>query len=302
MTLPTWDQFMTPVLRVLSDGQEHGLRELFRDTATAEQLTAEQVGETLQSGQPIVENRIGWAASYLARVGAVDRPRRGRYVISASGRQLLSDHPTGLTEAHLRALARPGDEWWVAKRSVKSGPGEAERAPIYALDPTEQIEQGVSRIHEDVAAELLTRLLGHEPAFFEDAVVKLLVAMGYGGAHGQATVTPQSNDGGIDGIIDQDALGLSRVYVQAKRYAVDHPVGRPDLQSFVGALHGKADAGVFITTARFSRDAQQYITTVPTRLVLIDGAQLTDLMIRYGVGVQVKDTYRVVEIDEDFFA
>lgn len=292
---------MIPVLRVLSDGQEHGLRDVFRDTAAAEQLTPEQMGAILQSGQPMVENRIGWAASYLARVGAVDRPRRGRYVITDLGCQLLAEQPDGITEAHLRALARPGDEWWAAKRST-TPVTEMDEPPASVLDPTEQIEQGVSRIHEDVAVELLRRLLDRDPAFFEQAVVRLLVAMGYGGTHGAGAVTPQSGDEGIDGIIDQDALGLRRVYLQAKRYAIDRPVGRPDLQAFVGALHGKADAGVFITTARFSREAEQYVTNVPTRLVLIDGRRLTELMIRYRVGVQAKDTYHVVELDEDFFA
>ena len=143
--------------------------------------------------------------------------------------------------------------------------------------------------------------LNSSPTFFEYAVVKLLVAMGYGGAGGAANVTKQSGDGGIDGVIDQDALGLSRVYIQAKRYALDSPVGRPDLQAFVGALSGKADSGVFITTARFSAGAEAYAREIPARLILIDGARLVRLMIRYGVGVQVKDTYRVVEIDEDFF-
>ena len=125
--------------------------------------------------------------------------------------------------------------------------------------------------------------------------------MGYGGAEGRATVTQASNDGGIDGVIDQDGLGLNRVYVQAKRYALDSSVGRPEVQAFVGALSGRADGGVFITTARFSSGAQEYARTAHSRIILIDGARLASLMIRYGVGVQVKQTLHIVEVDEDFF-
>jgi restriction system protein len=144
-------------------------------------------------------------------------------------------------------------------------------------------------------------LHGKDPTFFEQALVQLFAAMGYGGADGTATVTQQSGDEGINGIIDQDTLGLSRVYVQAKRYAPDQPVGRPEVQAFVGALSGKADGGVFITTGRFTTGAQQYSASVPSRVILIDGKRLTDLMIRYAVGVQAKQTLRIVEIDEDFF-
>jgi restriction system protein len=164
------------------------------------------------------------------------------------------------------------------------------------------VQAGIARIHEEVADELLDRLRGKVPGFFEDAVVKLLLAMGYGGTGGRGAVTQISNDGGIDGVIDQDVLGLSRVYVQAKRYADGNPVGRPDVQAFVGALAGKADSGVFITTSSFSSGAREYAANVPTRVILIDGTRLTELMIRYGVGVQTRETYAVVEVDEDFFS
>jgi len=170
------------------------------------------------------------------------------------------------------------------------------------MTPIEQVQDGITRIHEEVADELLVRLQGREPGFFEEAVVQLLLAMGYGGASGSGTVTQLSNDGGIDGVIDQDILGLNRVYIQAKRYGENNVAGRPDLQAFVGALSGKADRGVFITTSRFTDGARVYAEAVPTRIILIDGKRLTSLMIRYGVGVQVRETYEVVEIDEDFFA
>lgn len=183
-----------------------------------------------------------------------------------------------------------------------SAPGPEVVTATPEVDPTEQVEEGIARIHAHVAAELLTRLHGNDPAFFEQAVLDLLIAMGYGGADGAATRTQLSNDGGIDGIIDQDALGLSRVYVQAKRYALATAVGRPEIQGFVGALHGQAaNQGVFITTGRFSAGAREYAEGVATRVVLIDGQRLAALMIRYGVGVQVKRSVRIVEVDEDFF-
>ena len=154
----------------------------------------------------------------------------------------------------------------------------------------------------DLRFVILDELHAREPAFFEQAVLDLLMAMGYGGAEGTATRTQLSNDGGIDGVIDQDALGLSRVYVQAKRYALDASIGRPEIQAFVGALHGNAaNQGVYITTAGFSSGAKDYAKGIATRVVLVDGQRLAALMIRYGVGVQVKRTVEIVEVDEDFF-
>lgn len=157
---------------------------------------------------------------------------------------------------------------------------------------------------EGTMAEIgdILRLCDKEPAFFEQAVVDLVVAMGYGGADANAARTQLTNDAGIDGIIDQDPLGLNRVYIQAKRYAPDNPVARPDVQSFVGALHGQqANQGVFITTSKFTEGARQYADGVSTRVVLIDGQRLANLMIRYRVGVQVRRTLDIVEVDEDFF-
>jgi restriction system protein len=299
--MPTWEEFNVPVLTVLSDGATRTLRELRRDVADAVGLTAEQRAETLASGQLRADNRIGWAASYLNRVDALHRPSRGRYEITDFGRELLRQHPEGITESDLKAVAKEGDEWWISRSSVDGEDREQIDDTATVLDPTEQVEQGVARIHEEVASELLSRLIDQDPAFFEAAVVKLLLAMGYGGVGGRGVTTDLTHDGGIDGVIDQDVLGLSKVYVQAKRYSPNNAVQRPEVQGFVGALSGKADGGVFITTSRFSPGAVEWVRTVPARIILIDGQRLTQLMIEYGVGVQVERTYRVVEIDEDFF-
>lgn len=302
--VPTWDQYMAPCLRVLSDGEVHRTRPIVEGAADLLGVTQEQREILIPSGQEQWVNRGNWALSYLARSGAAERPSRGRYRITDVGRQLLAEHPDGITEKHLRALS--GDE--NAPHTFKAFPSPTQVSVPAAveeaskLDPEEQIASGVARINADVADQLLTRILAQEPVFFEQAVLDLLIAMGYGGAEGSATRTQLSSDGGIDGIVDQDALGLSRIYVQAKRYSEDNAIGRPAIQAFVGALAGnQANQGVFITTSRFSGEAQAYADQVPTRIVLIDGEKLTRLMIRYGVGVQVKRTVQIVEMDEDFF-
>lgn len=302
--MPTWEGFMVPCLCVVSDGSTRGRREMNALVADAVGLSDEQRGTLLGSGQPMYANRIGWALSFLARVGALSRPSRGNYRLTGAGRQVLARFPVAVTERDIIALGddpESGIQPYVPSNHIEV-PGPTVDKPLDTLDPTEQIEQGVARIHEAVAKELLERLRDKEPDFFEQAVVDLLMAMGYGGAGGKGVATQLVNDGGIDGVIDQDVLGLNKVYIQAKRYAVGNSVGRPELQGFVGALSGKADRGVFITTSTFSQGAVEYAErNTNSRLILIDGNRLTDLMIRYGVGVQIKDTFHVVEVDEDFF-
>lgn len=302
--LPTWEEFMVPTLRVLSDGIVRTRRDIRPLVGREAGLTDAQMQETLASGQPTYENRIGWGLSFLTNVGALTRPSRGNYTITDAGRFLLERFPQSVLERDINALGNdPSSPIRPYVATVTRKPETAETAvDSSALTPIEQVQNGVERIHEKVASELLQRLQEKDPAFFEEAVVKLLVAMGYGGANGSGSVTQLTNDGGIDGVIDQDILGLSRVYIQAKRYAGGNSVGRPDVQGFVGALHGRADSGVFITTSHFSQGAREYVASSPTRIVLIDGQRLTDLMIQFGVGVQVSDTYMIVEIDEDFFA
>lgn len=302
--LPTWEEFMVPTLRVLSDGIVRTRRDIRPLVGREAGLTDAQMQETLASGQPTYENRIGWGLSFLTNVGALTRPSRGNYTITDAGRFLLERFPQSVLERDINALGNdPSSPIRPYVATVTRKPETAEAAvDSSALTPIEQVQNGVERIHEKVAGELLQRLQDKDPAFFEEAVVKLLVAMGYGGANGSGSVTQLTNDGGIDGVIDQDILGLSRVYIQAKRYAGGNSVGRPDVQGFVGALHGRADSGVFITTSHFSQGAREYVASSPTRIVLIDGQRLTDLMIQFGVGVQVSDTYMIVEIDEDFFA
>ena len=303
--IPNWEGFLRPTLAAMADGRIRNWREINASTATEAGLTPEQLLETLASGPAKYANRIGWAVSFLTNVGALERPKRGHYAITDAGRVVLARHPGALTERDFKVLAEDpssGITPYTSQDKSLTTATSDEAAGDGVLDPTEQIELGIRRIESVVASELLERLRSEEPEFFERAVVKLLVAMGYGGAEGRAKVTQLSADEGIDGIIDSDALGLNRVYVQAKRYAADNTVGRPVLQGFVGALSGKGDAGVFITTSRFTKEAIDYADRTPMRLVLIDGTRLASLMIRYEVGVQITSTYHTVKLDEDFFA
>lgn len=294
--MPKWHEFMAPILRVMSDGQtrdRHQIAELAADDAG---VSADERNVVLSTGQTMYANRVGWALSHLTLAGAIDRPQRGSYVISEVGKSLLASYPN---VSQQDVFAHTGYRRSTSRRTQA---GESlDAAATEALSPSEMIDQGIKQIRADVGDELLARLYSKPPTFFEEAVVKLLVKMGYGGADGQATVTQASGDGGIDGVIDQDTLGLSRVYVQAKRYAADNSVGRPEIQAFVGALSGKADGGVFITTGRFSQGAREYARSIPSRIILIDGERLASLMIRFEVGVQVRQSVQLVEIDEDFF-
>lgn len=257
--MPTWEGFMIPTLRVLSDGVTRHWREFQPLVADDAKLSEEQRSEMLPSGGQLkYQNRIGWGVSFLTNVGALDRPKRGHYRITDAGKRLLDLFPSGVRERDIRALGE--DPASPIRVYEATGSRAKTEAPLTTSEPSsmtplEQVQSGIERIQDEVAVELLARLQGKEPGFFEAAVVELLLAMGYGGTTGSGSVTQLSNDGGIDGVIDQDVLGLSRVYIQAKRYADGNVVGRPDLQAFVGALSGKADSGVFITTSRFTEGA-----------------------------------------------
>jgi len=302
--MPTWEEFISPTLRAMADGVTRTRRELHPAVADEAGLSEAQREITVASGQLLYANRIGWGLSLLAKTGALARPFRGSYVITEAGRSLIQQFPEGVNEKQIKQLAEDPDSG--LRPYIASTRENKESSSSGAIDssvtPTELIDAGLERMTEDLSEDLLTRLAEKSPDFFEEAVVKLLLKMGYGGELGKGWATQRSNDGGIDGVIDQDLLGLNKVYIQAKRYGLDSPVGRPDIQSFVGALSGKADSGVFITTGRFSSGAVEYAETVPTRIILVDGNQLARLMIRFHVGVQETRAISMVEIDEDFFS
>ncbi len=297
--MPTWDGFLLTVLQVVRGGDTVQARELQDRVGDHVGLTQAQRDEVLESGQLRFRNRIGWAVSSLARAGALARPRRGTYTITEVGHRLLAEHPDRLEELHLRRIPAYRDHVPARRSAASSMSTEREQS---ILDPIEQIDAGIARVRADVAAQLLDHLRAASSDFLEQSVLDVLVAMGYGGVEQRARRIGGSGDGGVDGVIDQDPLGLARIYVQAKRYAADNIVGRPQVQGFVGALHGKqANQGVFITTSSFSAEAVEYARTVNASVILIDGDRLANLMIDRGVGVQAVQTYTLVKLDEDYF-
>lgn len=296
--MPVWYGFLTPVLEILSDGGVWRKRDLHDAVSKHVGLTQDQREEVLSSGQRRVDNRIGWALSGLNRAELVSKPARATFTITDAGRAILAAHPGGVDEKILKSI--PAYQNYVPTRTATVAViAEVEET---TTDPFEQIESGVARLHSDVAADLLKRLREQHPDFLEQSVLDVLVAMGYGGTEQRATRIGGTGDGGVDGVIDQDPLGLDRIYVQAKRYAHDNTVGRPEIQAFVGALHGVGAArGIFITTSHFSQGAREYAGSIGTRVILIDGARLASLMIKYGIGVQKREVFTVVEVDEDYF-
>lgn len=301
--IPKWHGFMAPILQVLADGHPRTRSELTKQAMDGAGLSEELRSVRLASGSLKAKGRVGWAISHLIAATALARPDNALYVITDVGQDLLQKYPNGLAAAQLREI----EAYRRHKAEVRAARRESSATPDVEIldedaDPTDVIEAAIDRIHAETGSSLLSRILASPPEFFEHAVVELLLKMGYGGAEQRGRRIGGSGDGGVDGVIDQDALGLDRVYIQAKRYAQDNTVGREAIQAFVGALHGfSASKGVFITTSRFSQGAKEYAASVGTRTILIDGTRLVSLMIKYRVGVQVKRSYDVVELDEDFF-
>lgn len=297
--VPIWPELVVPTLQVLADGQSRERREVFDAVAAHAQVSDAARAETLKSGGTRFEQRVGWVLSHLGKARWVDRPERGHYVISDAGRTALMKYPQGFDYALAREVFAP---FWPEKSKVRTAAEPHQRPSDEISDPIEVIEDAVARIEASVGDDLLDRLRDSHPDFFEQAVVDLLLKMGYGGAAQRGRRIGGSNDEGIDGLIDQDALGLDQVYVQAKRYKAGNNVGRESIQAFVGALHGfGASRGVFLTTSAFTSGAIDYSNKVQSRIILLDGRKLVDLMIAYRVGVQEKQNFSAVEIDEDYF-
>ncbi len=299
-TINTWHTFMRPVLEALSDGAVHVKRDMERATMDVAGLTDAERLEQLDSGQLRSLNRIGWATSALRRAKALSSPSRGTFMITDTGRELLSRHPVSITVADLEMI--PAYTEYIPSRKASSPKPNPAFVSLGDQTPQDLIESGLEAIEDDVKSKLLERLRGTDPLFFEHVVRSVLVKMGYG-TEGEMKQLKGSGDGGLDGKIDRDELGLSQIYVQAKRYAEDNVVGRPAIQGFVGALATRgANVGVFFTTSKFSGEATDAAERVPQEIALVDGLKLTELMIKHRVGVQVARTVEIVKIDEDFFS
>ncbi|SDI78981.1 restriction system protein [Arthrobacter subterraneus] len=300
--LPRWQDFMIPVLRVLQNGKVWSRRDLIAATLDEAGMTQEQRSIMLKGGDPSAENRISWAISDLTRAQAIVRPARGLSTITETGLKLLAEHPDGLDRSHLEVLPAYAEYQPLRAGLTKTSVEVQSKRNDEERDPIQQVEDGIDRVQAEVGAELLQRLRAMDPSLFEQTVVELLLKMGYGGAEQRGKRIGGTGDGGVDGVIDQDALGLDQIYIQAKRYKEGSNVGRETIQAFVGALHGAgASRGVFITTSSFTDHARTYAAGIPSRVILIDSVRLVNLMIKYRVGVQVKQTYDVVDLDEDYF-
>lgn len=300
MAIPDYQTCMLPFLRHLADGQEHSLRDAEEALAAHFRLSAAERAELLPSGQQgVFKNRIGWARTYLKKAALLASPKRAVFQITERGLKTLSTEPVKLDVKYLEQFPE-----FVEFREV-SKPGNGGNTLVEAAPATNTPEEAIELAHqglrEQLMAELLTRILGCSPTFFEQLVVELLVKMGYGGSRRDAGERiGQSGDGGIDGIIKEDRLGLDTIFIQAKRW--QGSVGRPEIQKFVGALQGqRAKKGVFITTSSYTAEAADYATRIDTKVVLIDGQQLAGLMIDFDVGVASAASYVVKRIDSDYF-
>ena len=305
MTVPDFQSLMRPCLAVHEDGQPHMSAEVRDRIADLMQVTGEDRAILLPSGsQPLFSNRVAWAVTHLAQAGLLDRPSRGITQITARGQEVLQQCPDRVDMKVLRRFPEY-EEFRTRARQRKGQPERAlgavsDSAPD-ELAPREAITEVIDSAHSAVAADLLARVLKQPPVFLEQLVLRLLVKMGYGGLETPTEHLGGPGDAGLDGLIRLDPLGLDVVYVQAKRYTDQH-VGRPDIQAFVGALHGaQASRGIFITTSRFSSQAVDYAERVNARLVLIDGPELAALMIEHDCGVTVEESYVLKQVDENFF-
>ena len=300
MGVPDFQSLMLPLLRVAADGKEHSLAEARPLLAAEFKLSAADQNELLPSGrQSRFANRVAWAKVYLQQAGLLLSPRRGHFQTSDRGRELLKAPPARID---IKFLEQYPDFAEFRKRKGDDGEGQAPAATEAELEtPEEALEAAHLKMRGSLASEVLGRVKAGSAQFFERMVVELLLKMGYGGSRTDAgQAIGKSGDEGIDGIISEDRLGLDIVYLQAKKW--DGTVGRPEVQKFVGALHGKrARKGVFITTGTFSADAAAYVEHIDPKVVLIDGRRLAELMIDFDVGVAAARTYHVKRVDSDYF-
>ncbi len=303
MPIPDFQSVMLPLLKSLSNGQQQTVRELTPKLADVFGLTEDERETMIPSGQQkVFHNRVAWAKTYLKAAGLVENPIRGRVRISDAGRSVLRENPESINMKYLERF--PGYRAF-KDRSLNADSSEGEEVvesqPQQVATPLEQLTQAHQTMKEALREELLSRLLECSPKFFERAVLKLLLAMGYGGVTGDGQVTGQSGDGGIDGIIREDKLGLDVVCLQAKRW--ENTVGRGLVQQFVGSIDFvRATKGVILTTATFSRDAIAFVDHIQgKKVVLIDGVRLTELMVAHNIGVNVVESIELKEISNDFF-
>ncbi len=311
MPIPDYQTLMLPFLRIAGDGQEHRFRDAVESLAQEFTLTDDERNVMLPSGTaPLFDNRVGWARTYLKQAALIESRKRGVFNISTRGKELLAKNLQRIDnvtleqyQEYLDFKLRRGEP----RDTLKSESLDV-KAPVVRIadtltdsTPEEQFSQAYQRLRSNLEAELLEQVKASTPAFFERLVIDLLVSMGYGGSRQDAgRAVGKSGDGGIDGIIKEDKLGLDVIYIQAKRW--EGTVGRPEIQKFAGALQGqRANKGVFITTSNFSREAEEYANIITSKIILINGEQLATLMVDHNVGVSPISAFEIKRIDSDYF-
>jgi len=298
MPIPDYETLMLPLLKIAGDGKEHEPSEVTELLSDEFNLTADERKQVLPSGQKsVIYSRAQWAKTYLKADGLLESSARGRYQITQRGLDVLKSKLAKIDGKFLNQFA----EFIEFKRRSRKDESKNDVQEDEVKTPEELLESGYQNLRDTLAQELLEKIKNAPPKFFEQLVVDLLVAMGYGGSRKDAgQAVGQSGDGGIDGIIKEDKLGLDAVYIQAKRW--DSAVGRPVVQNFVGSLEGfRATKGVLITTSKFATSAEEYVKSVRKKIVLIDGEELAQLMIDHNVGVAEVATYKVKKVDADYF-
>jgi restriction system protein len=299
--IPDYQSIMLPLLEFISDGKEYKMRFVTDELAIKFGVTEEEQKELLPSGvAPVFYNRTAWAKTYLKKAGLIDSPKQGIVVISKRGLDVLKKKPSSINVKFLKQFS----EFVEFQTSKREDEIETETNDEQSTQtPEELLETAYQKIRKSLASELINKVVELSPAFFEKLVVELLVKMGYGGSIKDAgKAMGKSGDEGIDGTIKEDKLGLDIIYIQAKRWKPGNVVGRPELQKFVGALAGQgAKKGIFITTSNFTKEAIEYTPRNETKIVLIDGHQLAQLMSDYNLGCTPQQTYEVKKIDSDYF-
>lgn len=298
MPIPDFQSLMLPLLQHFADGEEHANQETMDALAKGLQLTEAERGQLLPSGkQTIFTNRVAWAKSHFKQAGLLDAPRRGVYRLTERGREVLRSHAGPITLRFLDQFP----EHRAFRSQTKADVQVEDNQPSNTLTPQEYIESGYQQMRTTLATDLLTRVKECSPDFFERLVIELLLAMGYGGSRQEAgQAVGKSGDGGIDGIIKEDRLGLDVIYIQAKRW--EGIVGRPEVQKFAGALQGqRARKGIFLTSSAFTKEAVAFAAAIESKIVLIGGEELVALMIDHNIGVTPVASYEIKRIDTDYF-
>jgi len=299
VAIPDYQSIMLPLIEMAADGGEYSLREAIENLAQYFSLSDEERQAMLPSGrQATFDNRVGWARTYLKKANLLQTTRRGYFQITAKGKSTLAERPIEINVKYLERFPE-----FLEFKNFKREPSNSENLPIQIQDktPEENLETIVQGLNQDLASELLDNIKICSPSFFEALVIDVLVKMGYGGTRQDAgKIVGRSGDGGIDGTINEDRLGLDIIYVQAKRW--ENPVGRPEIQKFAGALQGfRARKGIFITSSSFTTEAKDFVARIDNKIILIDGQNLAQYMIEFDVGVTTKDTYQIKKIDFDYF-